>query len=372
MDCLLISSNIFDGSSLIDRINQSYIDLELNPSQEEVDILLKEQLLVYLEKNLDNPTAESLFSLISSCLKHFPSLQLPIFNKLFPKSQTNSNFIIITASIMSNFTNQDMITFSLQALDQLKPQIKKGDQVSFKVFGHEISNIFIPDFIIDLLSVAPLTTDIITDFYTFLFSFFLIQDDKKIMKLVLRALEFNLSSILPQKSIEVIFCNNNFSEIPIEYIDRFLLNLTETNFKLFYKKIDKFISNNPSKYQMQTILTYIRRCCEYNVNIISIEKLISTIERDQISIELLNKVRPYNFKLPYEKVIDLIGKIDDDYIVKIIPSLKYCDKPPLNDIIFKCNDIKSYKCLLSIKESPETCEFVFRIIYLKLHPHAKI
>ncbi|KAK8841005.1 hypothetical protein M9Y10_027842 [Tritrichomonas musculus] len=364
MDCLLISSNIFDGSSLIDRINQSYIDLELNPSQEEVDILLKEQLLVYLEKNLDNPTAESLFSLISSCLKHFPSLQLPIFNMVFPKSQTNSNFIIITASIMSNFTkqyiNQDMITFSLQALDQLKPQIKKGDQVSFKVFGHEISNIFIPDFIIDLLSVAPLTTDIITDFYTFLFSFFLIQDDKKIMKLVLRALEFNLSSILPQKTIEVIFCNNSFSEIPIEYIDRFLLNLTETNFKLFYKKIDKFISNNPSKYPVQVKLTYIQRCCEYNVNIISIEKLISTIERDQISIELLNKVRPYNFKLPYEKVIDLIGKIDDDYIVKIIPSLKYCDKPPLNDIIFKCNDIKSYKCLLSIKESPETCEFVFK------------
>lgn len=361
---LLISSDIFDGSSLIDRINQSYIDLESNPSQEEVEVLFEEHILIYLEKKLYNPTAESLFALIMSCFKHYPSLVSPIFNKFFTKSRINSNFIIITASILSNFPdqciNQDTINFAIQALDQLKPQIKNTKQTTFKIFDHEISSNFIPGLISDLLLIAPLTPDMITNFYSFLFLLHLIQSPTIAVKLVSRAFEFNLSTILPHESINYILKENKFSEIPIEIFDRFLLNLNETDFKLFHREILDEILIDPSKYSTQVITTYIQKFCQNNIKNKKIEKLASLITKDQISIELYKYLIQCNIKLPHEKVIDLIGTLDDNDIVKIIPSLKYCDKPPLNEIIFRCNDLKSYECLFSTKFDLKDCDFVFK------------
>ena len=102
---LLPESYIFDDYTIIDQINQFRIDLEEDLPQDIVQSFLHEQVLTYLEKDLPNPIAKSIFSLIDFALTRYPDLFWPIIDIISEKSTYNSNFIIIYSILISETDN---------------------------------------------------------------------------------------------------------------------------------------------------------------------------------------------------------------------------------------------------------------------------
>lgn len=145
----------FDESSLIknvsnysDHIHQSLIQIENeHPNEEEVRQLLSDSIS-YLDKDLPINAANELFSLILSCLSHYPNQILPLFSRLLETPAKNSYHIIFTAFFLSYLTRvypQLSLTkhnsFIKDSLNQLLNQIQKNDENALKILDHQ--NLFL-------------------------------------------------------------------------------------------------------------------------------------------------------------------------------------------------------------------------------------
>ena len=95
-----LPSNKNEDSDELDHIYQSIISLSGEISINEVEILLY-KTFTYLDKNMKINLINELFSLIYSCFSKYPNEMLPILNIFLEKSRNNSNYIIITSSILS-------------------------------------------------------------------------------------------------------------------------------------------------------------------------------------------------------------------------------------------------------------------------------
>lgn len=356
-ELLLTNSYIFDESTLLDRSNQSVVDLKQNPEEETVKIFLDEEALPHLEKKLSISVAENIFLLIMTCFDLYPDFVLPTFDKIFQKSQLNSNFIILTTSIISKFdflrdkeSHKDVITFIDNSLNQLLPQIKNKDQNSFQLYGHTISNHFITRLMADLLLSTTLSKELIENFYAYLFSNNITQDTKISIQLIKNALKSGLSSNLPHEAINFICSQKIDFGLQIEDIKSFLPKMTPKNFKLILPIIEPSIIKSASNLNKEFIIDFLEKSRISKAKIKSAGELIPQLSKDQISIEIWNYLRNIRFKLPYDYLINLIGTLDTNYIVKLIPSLEICEKPPFDKLILECDDFKSYDNLFFYKE----------------------
>lgn len=175
---LLKSSKIFKNSTLIDRIHQSVIDLRTDPPEDEVEILLNESIS-YLDEEIDLLTSSELFSLILSIFSNFPELSMKKFKKILKKSKSDSNHIIITASIICHMLHEhprikftsDYESFINESYSQILPQISKSEEKPLMIFECKIDKQFKADFILDVFLSTSLTKQKVADIFPFVFSF---------------------------------------------------------------------------------------------------------------------------------------------------------------------------------------------------------
>lgn len=356
---LLPESYIFDDYTIMDQINQSRIDLEDGLPQDIIQSFLNEQVLTYLEKDLPNPIAKSIFSLIDFALTRYPDLFLPTIDIISEKSTYNSNFIIIYSILVSKISDlthlpkcEDYINFAKDALNQLIPQIKTCEKTSCKLFGHDIPNHFLSELIFDLLKITGLNNEFVQAFFPFLFSTKFKHDYFTVSDIISIAIENDLSSNFDQETVNFICLKiNRFKKFfSIQNVIDLLPKLTPKNFKLVFSIIDAIIFKSEAELSKEFAIDYLSKCRENKRITKSAEKLLKKIDIDQITTETWDYLRQCRFKLPYEIVLNLIGKLDTNYIVKLIPSLKFCDKPPFDELILKCDDFKSYDNLFYSKE----------------------
>ena len=222
---LLPSSLIFEGSSLVDNIHQTYIDLETiinddEKDQKEIDHIIPtflQESLKYLEKDLPYNVLTELFSAILLCFTYFIENSIPFFNYFYEKSKFNSNFIIITSTILyqlisSGVTFEDTkYNFITDTLKEILTQIQNKSQI-WTVYNHQIIPQFQDDLLISLLLSIDITKEIFFDYFRFILSRNIYSTNQKYDLLV---------QILSESDFTAI---NSMTEIANDEICNFLKN----------------------------------------------------------------------------------------------------------------------------------------------------
>lgn len=201
---LLESSCIFDNSTLIDNIRQTYLDLQIESTEEIVEKYLKEAQK-YLEKDLEDDVANELFQAILDCFTQFAEQLLPIFEDFLKKSKSNSNYIIITALVLTYLTHAqpkltlpDYQPFVNECLTEILPQIQQKSECNLTLFGHPISPPFKIDLIVNLLLSSNQKSKLISKFFPFISSQDLIKTNPNLISLFEDISKSGSIQILPQ------------------------------------------------------------------------------------------------------------------------------------------------------------------------------
>lgn len=368
---LLNSSSIFDNSTTIDRIRQSFIDLNADCDENEVEDLLTNQLIPYLENFLSIDEQKELFSLILSCFSYCLDKFFPLFDTIYSKSRSNSNFIIITALIIYCFSEKlanisKYESFVSEGLEQVQQQIKSPNETTFQVFGHEIPPEFCTQLIVDLLICSKLTKELVSDFSPYILSHYSIILNTDISKLFARIVNDDLSSSFPQPiTIDTSFFND-FSQK--EYI-AIIPHLSEETFKELFERIESLIPTWTLDPNFS--LVYLDRCCKYNMKIKTAEQLISPLSYDQISSEIWTYLKQFNFVIPFNMALDLHDFPDRDYLFRIIPKFSGFPETSLSKMILECKDFNTYDQILFVRKFEHdifhTQEFWNHILSLSSH-----
>ena len=108
---LLSLTYIFEEHDLIDVIRQLYIDFENDPNEERIKVFIT-YLPKYLDNDLPANVLSKFISTISTCIKNSPQVFIPVMDKLYSKTNLNSNNNIILATIPKFvYMNQQSIHF---------------------------------------------------------------------------------------------------------------------------------------------------------------------------------------------------------------------------------------------------------------------
>ena len=201
---LLPSSINFEDSNLVDNIRQTYIDLHTEPSEEDVRSFLKEAK-TYLDKDLQENVANELFAAILSGFLRFPQQMVPFFEEYLKNSRQNSNYIIITALILSRLTHVepqvtlfDYQSFVNDALNEILPQIQKKENEELTVFGQTISPEFKIDLILNLLLSSQTKGKLVSKFLPFVSSRDIVKTNPSLVLLFDDISKTGLIEIKPQ------------------------------------------------------------------------------------------------------------------------------------------------------------------------------
>lgn len=204
---LLNSSSIFEDASTIDCIRQTCIDLKKSPKNEDVKNFLKESIK-YLKEDMPFNIFNELLSAIISCFSTNPTGLSKYFNHFLKRAKQNSNYLIVTASILSYLihiqpplTLPDYQPFIDDCISEIVPQIqKKNENLNLEVFGHKISPLYETNFIVDILLSINLTEEFFLTFFPYLFSHKLLSDNPKFNFLLENVSKSGVIHILKQNS----------------------------------------------------------------------------------------------------------------------------------------------------------------------------
>lgn len=234
---LLDSSYIFENSTEIDQLRQTFIDLRANQEEEEVQNFLK-KAYNYLLKDIPENLLNELVSTICCCFSSFPKESLPIFNQISQNIKLNSNFTIITFSILSILTHvkpklsiPDYYSYVETAFEEICPQIQKTAPLNLKLFDHHISPKYSDDLIIDILLSLNFTERIIYGCFRIVFLRNLFSMNPKFDSLFQYISDSGFIQILPQSdhSNQQLFefiKNENFDSVLDMDKEAFLLVLS--------------------------------------------------------------------------------------------------------------------------------------------------
>lgn len=195
---LLQSTKISDDSNLIYNINQSILDLESDPPENEVQILLQQSIL-YLDENLDQQTTDDLFILIIRCFSHI-SNKIDFYNEIYSNLRKSSNRLVIFAMIFSEYDERSSFTDLSNLINDIINQIY--DQIQnpknkFEIYDNEIDPKYVGNFIIDILLMTELNENLISTFFPYIFNLNNLSN-VKIQKLIQKVKNSKFLSFLPE------------------------------------------------------------------------------------------------------------------------------------------------------------------------------
>ena len=315
------TSEIFDDSNIIDRIRQTYFDLEVITNEEEIHDFLKEAL-EYLENDLSNDTTSEFFTTILACFQHLPNKLTNAIEILLKKTRVNANYIIVTSSIVFYLNNnhqqlltQECKSFIDDALNEIILQVKEKTNQTLKIFDHEIPPLFTNDLILNLILSSNITKEIFSGLFHYIFIQNIFSKNSKFNSLIQKLSNSGFIQILPQtessnQEIYEFISNKNFELLPL--MNENSLSLIETAF--FYieneGKIDFEGIKDETILQFGAVLMiYLEKLyknsnisiLKYKDNIINIIKMLpynnSPVINASIDFFLKNKFKFSNMQL---------------------------------------------------------------------------
>ena len=313
---LLSHSEIYKESDLYDNIRQSYINLKNSDYDCNVKDLLNEAIC-YLDKTIDQDTANEIFSLISLCFMQYPIELLPIFSQLYEKSKKNINHILATASCLSVLTHiqpplplSDYHSFIDEALEKLLPQIQNIAFTSISVYGRNIPNFFKYDFIINLLISTTLTEDLLLRFLPYICSQTNFTKNPKFSLLVHYIVQSNLTIFI---SSSILADEDLFLSLSVEDLTSFLPILSDQFFIQIFPLFQKTFSNS-SNLNATFIKSLLDKCDKLDLKLQKIERVFNFLSSSEIDEHIINQLKKYDLMVPKE----FVDKFDDK-IVNVSP-----------------------------------------------------
>lgn len=269
----------FEDPNLIDHIHQWNINLE-NITKDEIQKVLQGSLL-YLDKELDIPTANEIFSLILSCFLSIPNQPTDFFEELLKQSQKNPNRVLMTATILSNLNQIDAELlktiksaqpFVTESYKQILSQIKKPETTELVIFKHKLPQQFQPNFVIDILLLSKLDEKAVTQLYPYILS------HKNVPKGKLNQLIKNISdaklitvfpdTILTDEDTFYLFSKKNIASI--------IPQMSEETFKKILPLIEaKYGQKNDLDRPL--ILSILPKLIKYKVKFNKMENIINSL-----------------------------------------------------------------------------------------------
>ena len=317
---LLQSSTIFKNPKLIDCIHQSIIDLKTSPPEEEVIILLKDAIS-YLDTEISFKKASEIFSLILSCFSNFPDASSLSIDQLLSTFKSNSNHLIITASVLSYMVHEyphikipDYESFASDCFSHIFKQIKKSDEKPLKLFKLKIPSKFKIDFIVDIILLTKLNEKIVANIYPYIFSHNSISNTK-LNYFISDITKKNLLTIIPESEITKDSKFLNFSN---ENLSNFILITSKQTFSNILPQIeDQFLKITSINHDLSVSL--IKKCIEYEIKLKSINILIKFLKPDDLNEEFWIYFDKNDIILPENLVEQIVDFPDSVNILKIVP-----------------------------------------------------
>lgn len=344
---LLRSSNIFNNSTIIDRIRQSCIDLEIDSTKDEVINLLNEAAF-YLDKIFDVKAIQELFSLILCCFQHFPEQSLEIISKQLSKKSISNNLYIITTSALS-FLNQNHPEISIKNFEwfiskvrnEILPQIQNRKKSKLILYYQEVDPLLQPELISDIALLSELTEKDVLTFYPIILNSNLFS---KINLFIRKVSNSSLLKIIPE---EEFLKNDLFLILNPENLSVFISMATEQTFRKILPQIGEMII--PKTHFLPLISDpIIEKCFKFDI------KMASSLLFDYFTnIELLLKNWDYFIKYKLQLPENFTSKITtfpkSPILLKVISHVENLPEEILSFALNEAEDIESYE--LAFKSS---------------------
>ena len=291
----LESSFIFDGSTPIDNVRQSAIDLKIDHSIQVVEDVLENAFLT-LETNLEENLLNEISSLIKLCFSYYPDQLAQFFNQLLEKSHTKINYMYVLAFLFLNSpkiqVEFDSKTFFNECLQQILPQLQK-DSTNITLFDQEIPSQISSIFLINLFLLTDITKEMLPIISGYIFSQENI-DSGKIESFIQKVIDLDMISFLSPK----IYSNSKIPNIiPTKYLYKTCTYLPENFFREKFNEIQKVCLNLESK-DPKYFIPFINKSLGYNIELNS---SINSYIIDLIDHKILT---PLNFQ--WYKDFDLL------------------------------------------------------------------
>lgn len=200
---------LINNPSLVDAIRQEYFDV-IHPNESISKLIFdyKGKVENFLQKICDVLNAKLQADILneivydtSSIFSIYPKYSLPHLSAFLQSCKSSSNFIIVTASIISELTmakhnvNDVMInSFVDESLNAILLQIQKNT-IEISLFGHSISQQYQNTLIINLLISSKLTNKLCSFFLCHVLPAYLFSNDKKIHFLLQKMIDSSLADI---------------------------------------------------------------------------------------------------------------------------------------------------------------------------------
>ena len=262
-ECLLFPcSKIFEKSSPIDIIHQSIIDLNSNPSNDQIETLLI-NIFLFLDNDINSETLNELIILTNLCFSRITD-QNSIFNKMYDKSKENSNKLIVFTSILSDFPN--VASFIIDVSKQIYEQIQDPKE-KFKIFDLTIKEEFKADFICNITLTTKISEKVVSNFFPFIFSQKNLSQDK-IIALYEKVRDANLVEFLPEQILintEVVklFSQENFASLIPKTSKQIFTQILPNIEQIF--SVEKNINK-------QFVTSILDKCIEFDIDFSLIDK----------------------------------------------------------------------------------------------------
>ena len=376
MDCslLLSTSIVFNDSNIIDRVHQSFIDIQNEDYSDEIEQLVIEAL-TYLEKDVSYELASELFSLIIYCFSNYTIQIAKIFNLILGKAKFNSNYIIITTSIIpclirfeSTLKLPNYHFFVDNSLKEILPQIQNSNQ-KIKIFNHQIPDQFKLNLILNLVLLSDLGEEIVSICCSYLFSQqnqnFCKANKEKIIKLIQNIIKKGLIN----KIIAPLVTNSYLQSIlSVDDFVIILKSMTNDEFRQFFPKIENFYIKS-SILNREFVLIFIQKCREMNLNINSIEKVFNYLSADDMTSDIIEYLNGYDFTLPKEIALKFVDHPDPHFVIKLFGQNFEFLPQKLKDVaLLEINDVDSINSIFQYGpiSSPvlTTSDFYLRVYSL--------
>lgn len=394
-----------NNPSLADAIRQEYFDV-IHPNESISNLIFdyKGKVENFLQKicNILNAKlqADILNEIVydtSSIFSIYPKYSLPHLSVFLQSCKSSSNFIIVTASIISELimakhnVNDVMInSFVDESLNAILLQIQKNT-IEISLFGHSIPQQFKNTLIINLLISSKLTNKLCSFFLCHVLPAYLFSNDKKIHFLLQKMIDSSLvdisieghqvsrelSQMISSKDID---CTSNLNEKTLSFLSCvmfFAKNRWEKDIKgldtktvlpflafmTIYLRSDRIFSNFSNKKFQTMILSGIELLANNSSDLLkaSIDLILlfldfiwqnQVISYDQYTkiISILaekffkkqftydiNLVLPYLFKnsFYYYSIFNKYGMDLIDVLVKNCSNIGYLKTRKLNMSIFR-------------------------------------
>ncbi|KAK8836346.1 hypothetical protein M9Y10_039688 [Tritrichomonas musculus] len=323
---LLQSTKISDESNLLYNIHQSIIDLESDPPEKEIHILLKQSIL-YLDEYFDQQTIDDLFILIFQCFSHISNKNNDFYKEIYSNYKKNSNRLIIFAMVFSEYDEKssfdDLPNLINNILDQISQQIQTP-KYTFKIYDNEINPKYVGNFIINILLMTELNENLISTFFPYIF------------------MQNNLSDIKIRKLIQKVR-NSKFESVLPEFIlkdKRIYSNFQQDNWSVIIPKISKqtFLQLFPYLDEFYSDILYLNRTLALSILEKYIELNIDFKSDCKLNIKIL---KSFNEIMMTPSIFNYLSNYNVDF--EEYSLFKYISIDSLEKILSESNNLKSYE-----------------------------